>query len=239
MEKEPCRCGGDEDGSTVRGNPGGAASGTLAAPGGARSDGDTIRCSGPASTGGASRDRGGDDASRGGDDSRRVAGGASRGGDAGRRAGVLVVVEVMDVVLLLAMHGALVVMTEGLVTMKCRLMVPQVLLVVTNGVLIVWNGKQKLDRLCHGWISLVRLGERVKSQEPNRPANRVPLPNVQFGVRVARPNTVVLHTQAFKDISVREIMDSVLKCVKQNAIKTLQQFAGPRYCVTFRSADFK
>jgi hypothetical protein len=39
----------------------------------------------------------------------------------------------MDVELLLAMHGELVVMTEGLVTMKCRLMVLQGLLVVTNG----------------------------------------------------------------------------------------------------------
>jgi hypothetical protein len=64
----------------------------------------------------------------------------------------------MDVELLLAMHGELVVMTEGLVTMKCRLMVLQGLLVVTNGVLMVWNGKPKLDRLGYGRISLVRLG---------------------------------------------------------------------------------
>jgi hypothetical protein len=43
------------------------------------------------------------------------------------------------------MHGALVVKTEGLVLMKCRLMVLQGLLVVTNGVLMVWNSKPKLD----------------------------------------------------------------------------------------------
>jgi hypothetical protein len=66
------------------------------------------------------------------------------------------------------------------------------------------------------------VGERVNSQEPNRPANRVPLPNVQFGGRVARPNTVLLHTQAFKDISVREVMGSLLKCVRQDTIKCLQ-----------------
>jgi hypothetical protein len=49
----------------------------------------------------------------------------------------------------------------------------------------------------------------------------------------------VLHTQAFKDISVREIMGSLLKCVKQDTIKCLQQVPGPRYRVTFRSTEFK
>jgi hypothetical protein len=52
---------------------------------------------------------------------------------------LLVLVEVMDVVLQLAMLGALVVMTEGLGTMKCGLLVLQGLLVVTNGVVMVWN----------------------------------------------------------------------------------------------------
>ena len=89
------------------------------------------------------------------------------------------------------------------------------------------------------WADIVgEVGERVNSQEPNRPANRVPLPNVQFGGRVARPNTVVLHTQAFKDISVREIMGSLLKCVKQDTIKCLQQVPGPRHRVTFRSTEY-
>ena len=40
------RCGGDEDGSTGRGNPDGAAGGALAAPGGAGSGGDATRGSG-------------------------------------------------------------------------------------------------------------------------------------------------------------------------------------------------
>jgi hypothetical protein len=42
----------------------------------------------------------------------------------------------------------------------------------------------------------------------------VPLPDTRFGARVARPNSVVLHTQAFEDITVREVMDAVLKCVR-------------------------
>ena len=59
----------------------------------------------------------------------------------------------------------------------------------------------------------------------------VPLPHTRFGARVARPNSVVLHTQAFKDITVREVMDAVIKCVRQ--------VPGPRYRLTFRSLEYK
>ncbi|CAB4042106.1 zinc finger CCHC domain-containing 3-like, partial [Paramuricea clavata] len=67
----------------------------------------------------------------------------------------------------------------------------------------------------------------------------VPLPHARFGARVARPNSVVLHTQAFKDITVREVMDAVLKCVRQDTIKCVQQVPGPRYRLTFRSLEYK
>ncbi|CAB4014515.1 Hypothetical predicted protein [Paramuricea clavata] len=50
----------------------------------------------------------------------------------------------------------------------------------------------------------------------------VPLPHARFGARVARPNSVVLHTQAFKDITASDVMDAVLKCVRQDTIKCVQ-----------------
>ncbi|CAB3986287.1 Hypothetical predicted protein [Paramuricea clavata] len=46
----------------------------------------------------------------------------------------------------------------------------------------------------------------------------VPLPHARFGARVARPNSVVLHTQAFKDFTVREVMDAVLKRIMSRFI---------------------
>ena len=49
----------------------------------------------------------------------------------------------------------------------------------------------------------------------------------------------MLHTQAFKDITVREVMDAVLKCVRQDTIKCVQQVPGPRYRLTFRSLEYK
>ena len=240
MEEELSRCGGDEDGRTGRGNPGGAAGGVLAAPGGAGGDGDFSRGGGPADAGDASRgsgsSRGGDgdsrgtggasrvaddanrcvdDVSRGGDESSHV-GGANRGGDTGRSAGV-------------RGAGGDEVQTGGDASPVSR-------------------DERRVDGVerqaeigpARLWADIVGdVGERVNSQEPNRPANRVPLPNVQFGGRVARPNTVVLHTQAFKDISVREVMGSLLKYVRQDTIKCLQQVPGPRYRVTFRSTEFK
>ena len=67
----------------------------------------------------------------------------------------------------------------------------------------------------------------------------VPLPHARFGARVARPNSVVLHTQAFKNMTVREVMDAVLKCVRQDTIKCVQQVPLPRYRLTFRSLEYK
>jgi hypothetical protein len=61
----------------------------------------------------------------------------------------------------------------------------------------------------------------------------------RFGAGVARPSFVVLHTQAFKDITVREVVDAVLKCVRQDTIKCVQQVPGPRYRLTFRSLEYK
>jgi hypothetical protein len=49
----------------------------------------------------------------------------------------------------------------------------------------------------------------------------------------------VLHTQAFKDITVREVMDAILKCVRQDTIKCVQQVPGPRYRLTFRSMEYE
>ena len=41
------------------------------------------------------------------------------------------------------------------------------------------------------------------------------------------------------DITVREVMDAVLKCVRQDTIKCVQQVPGPRYRLTFRSLEYK
>ena len=59
----------------------------------------------------------------------------------------------------------------------------------------------------------------------------VPLPHTRFGARVARPNSVVLHTQAFKDITVREVMDAVLKCVRQDTITVDAMEVLIKYCM--------
>ena len=264
MEEELSRCGGDEDGRTGRGNPGGAAGGGLAAPGGAGADGDASRGGGPADAGSASRGRGdsrggdgdsrgtggesrvADDASRcgdvvirGGDESSHVAGGASRGGDAGRSAGVTgrsggdgrraAAIDAGRIGVEDGGTGSDAMQTGGDARPASR-----------DERRVDGVERQAEIGQARSWADIVGdVGERVNSQEPNRPANRVPLPNVQFGGCVARRNTVVLHTRAFKDISVREVMGSLLKYVRQDTIKYLQQVPGPRYRVTFRSMEFK
>jgi hypothetical protein len=45
-----------------------------------------------------------------------------------------------------------------------------------------------------------------------------------------------LNTPVFR---VREVMDAVLKCVRQNTIKCVQQVPGPRYRSSFRSFEYK
>ena len=69
--------------------------------------------------------------------------------------------------------------------------------------------------------------------------NAVPLPNLFLGGRIARPNTIVLPTQSFKNVNVREVMEALLKCTSQESIKCLQQVPGPRYRVTFRTQESK
>ena len=97
-------------------------------------------------------------------------------------------------------------------------------------------------------IVIEREGEEVQTAgrswadivgSQNLSQGAVPLPHALFGARVARPNSVVLHTQAFKDITVREVMDAVLKCVRQDTIKCAQQVPGPCYRLTFRSLEYK
>jgi hypothetical protein len=87
-------------------------------------------------------------------------------------------------------------------------------------------------------IVIERAGEEVQTAgrswadivgSQNLSQGAVPLPHARFGARVARPNSVVLHTQAFKDITVREVIDAVIKCVRQDTIKCVQQVPGPRY----------
>ena len=77
------------------------------------------------------------------------------------------------------------------------------------------------------------------SHVSQRDGNAVPLPNLFLGGRIARPNTIVLHTQSFKDVNVREVMEALLKCTSQESIKCLQQVPGPRYRVTFRTQESK
>ena len=77
------------------------------------------------------------------------------------------------------------------------------------------------------------------SHGSQRDGNAVPLPNLLLSGRIARPNTIVLHTQSFKDINVREVMEALLKCTSQESIKCLQQVPGPRYRVTFRTQESK
>ena len=241
MEEELSRCGGDEDGRTGRGNPGGAGGGGLAAPGDAGADGDTSRGGGPADAGGASRgdSRGGDGDSRGTGGESRVADDASRCGDAGRSASVTgrsggdgrraAAIDAGRIGVEVGGTGSDAMQTGGDARPASR-----------DERRVDGVERQAEIGQARSWADIVGdVGERVNSQEPNRPANRVPLPSVQFGGRVARPNTVVLHTQAFKDISVREVMGSFLKCVRQETIKCLQQVPGPRYRVTFRSMEFK
>ena len=81
--------------------------------------------------------------------------------------------------------------------------------------------------------------ERDVSHGSHRDGNAVPLPNLLLGGRIARPNTIVLHTQSFKDVNVREVMEALLKCTSQESIKCLQQVPGPRYRVTFRTLESK
>ena len=85
------------------------------------------------------------------------------------------------------------------------------------------------------WADIVAARNDVQAGR----ANAVPLPTFLSGGRVPRPNTVVLHTQAFKNITVREVMEAILKHTALETIKCLQQVPGPRYRLTFRTYEAK
>jgi hypothetical protein len=85
-------------------------------------------------------------------------------------------------------------------------------------------------------IVIERAGEEMQTAGRSW-ADIVGSQNLSQGA-VATPNSVVLHTQAFKDITVREVMDAVLKCVRQDTIKCVQQVPLPRYRLTFRSLEY-
>ena len=62
------------------------------------------------------------------------------------------------------------------------------------------------------------------------------LPNLG---RIPRPNTVVLHTQAFRDITDKEVLTGIFKCVAMEGVKTLQRVPGPSFRLTFRNSEAK
>ncbi|CAB3978813.1 Hypothetical predicted protein [Paramuricea clavata] len=97
--------------------------------------------------------------------------------------------------------------------------------------IVIERAGEEMQTAGRSWADIVGL--------PNLSQGAVPLPHTRFGAGVARPNSVVLHTQAFKDITVREVMDAVLKCVKQDTIKCVQQVPGPRYRLTFPSFEYE
>ena len=97
--------------------------------------------------------------------------------------------------------------------------------------IVIERAGEEMQMAGRSWADIV--GSQNLSQ------GAVPLPHTRFGARVARPNFVVLHTQAFKDITVHEVMDAVLKCVRQDTIKCVQQVPLPRYRLTFRSLEYK
>ena len=84
------------------------------------------------------------------------------------------------------------------------------------------------------WADMVATGESI-----DIPSLPVPIPREFLGGHLPRPNTIVLHTQAFRDITVREVMDALLQNTSLDVVKSLQQIPGPRYCVTFRQPEAK
>ena len=64
---------------------------------------------------------------------------------------------------------------------------------------------------------------RVRSNEP----------------RTRRPNTVVLHTKALDTVSVKEVIEAVIRVVDVKVIKAVQFMPHDRYRVTFRTNEAK
>ena len=70
------------------------------------------------------------------------------------------------------------------------------------------------------WANIVAAEESTHT--PNYGGLPVPIPR-----HLPRPNTIVLHMQAFRDITVREVMDALLQNTSLDTIKSLQQIPGP------------
>ena len=57
--------------------------------------------------------------------------------------------------------------------------------------------------------------------------------------RTRRPNTVVLHTKALDTVSVKEVIEAVIRVVDVKVVKALQSMPHDRYRVTFRTNEAK
>ena len=57
--------------------------------------------------------------------------------------------------------------------------------------------------------------------------------------RTRRPNTVVLHTKALDTVSVKEVIEAVIRVVDVKVIKAVQSMPQDRYRVTFRTNEAK
>ena len=68
--------------------------------------------------------------------------------------------------------------------------------------IVIERAGEEMQTAGKSWADIV--GSQNLSQ------GAIPLPHARFGASFARPNFVVWHTQAFKDITVSEIMDAVL-----------------------------
>ena len=108
---------------------------------------------------------------------------------------------------------------------------------VARGDAVAPGGDVGRDQSQGGGLSWADIVADAGGAGTHQPA--VPLPGVQWGGRIARPKTVVLHTEAFKDVNVREVMLAILKHIPVASIKCLQQIPGPRYRISFRSLEAK
>ena len=99
------------------------------------------------------------------------------------------------------------------------------------------------DSVCGATPSGQSWADIVAAEESSRTSNHVglpiPIPRALLAGHSPRPKTIVLYTQAFRDITVREVMDALLQNTSLDTIKSLQQIPGPRYRVTFRQPEAK
>ena len=57
--------------------------------------------------------------------------------------------------------------------------------------------------------------------------------------RLGRPNTIVLHTKALNTVSVKDVIEAVIRVVDVKVVKTVQSMPHDRYRVTFRTNEAK